>query len=335
MLATLTAASSRHSVARYTPATKARPAFLQVLDYNIQRLEVSDRRGLEVLLLTAVCTLLDLEYDEKYKDGQSGNVYLSGATPASSSSLAPTTRQGTESAAVAQAPGEANEIVIDMHTPNDIYVRHALQLMRQDEGGQGLHIVVLKASQPQLTPKAVQIAAEVKAKWYRLEAVAKGRTLDPLPGSTSEIAEELYQYVRDPSLLNPSKKGQESEPKHGELEAKTGPRPRIKLDAPAPPQQPAPPQSPPGKAAARKSFAPPSQLDIYLSKERIDEFEVGLPAGPSTVAPLRPHVSNPKGAAHGKQQSDHQHSDSTGGARKILGKLGLRKSHAEGPKVAS
>jgi hypothetical protein len=312
-------------IARYTPATKSRAAFLQVLDYNVQRLEVADRRGLEVLILTAICTLLDLESDEKHKDDPLNYTNNLLSPPAPSSSAQSRTPSHTP------IPAAPNEIIIDAHSPADIYVQHAIHLMRQDEGGEGLHLIIIKASSPQCTPKAVQVAAEIKLKWYRLQPIAKGRTLDPLPGSTSEIAEELYQYVRDPSLVKTSPS---TPPK--EDQAPIGQRRRIKLDAPT--SSPPPSASPAGHSASpsknNKSYlAPPEQLDIYLSKERIDELEMTSPASSSlarhapssparTAAPLIP----PKGTKQSVKNDSH--TENSGHTKKtFLGKLGIRKAN--------
>lgn len=315
-------------IARYTSATKSRPAFLQILDYNVQRLEVADCRGLEVLILMAVCTLLDLDYDERHKEVALGSTYSTG------SPSMPVSRTSSHTAIPANlAP---NEILIDLHSANDVYVQHAVRLLRQDGGGEGLHLIILKATSPQSTPKAVQIAAEIKLTWYRLEPMAKGRTLDPLPGSTSEIADELYQYVRDPSQHQSSQaaKGAKENLVH------SGQRPRIKLDAPtsSPSSSSSPPalSTPPGKNQ-RAFLAPPEQLDIYLSKERIDEFEASNPANAirhpanspaksaTTLAPSLP----PKSRTQSRPVSSDGNTSSHG-IKTVFGKLGLRRMVNEG-----
>lgn len=298
------------------------------MDYNIQRLEVADRRGLEVLILTATCTLLDLEIDERLKDQPSSGG--GGGAPLSS--------VHTKAKESQTSPIQVNEIHIDLHSSNESYVQHALQLMRQDQGGQGLHLIIIKATTPQVTPKAIQIAADIKLKWYRLEAVAKGRTLDPLPGSTTEIAEELYQYVRDPSIVqqqNLPSASASNEPKTA------GQRRRIKLDGPLGASSPTgTPSSPPLSKNNNKSYflPPPQQLDIYLSKERIDEFEVATPAKNSLAINRSPqHLSSsgklettstpiipPKGKQTGKQEAQSSSDSTNTSTRNFFGKLGLR-----------
>lgn len=319
-------------VARYTPNAKARPGFLQVLDYNIQRLEIHDKRGLEILIITLICHCLDQDYDEKHKDG--GNMYFEGSL----TDLYKKSTSNTDNVASGSAPqsaSERNEVIIDMHTPTDILVSHAVDLLRQDTG-QGLSVIIIRSLASDTAPKAVRVAADIKARWYKLPAVAKGRTLDPLPGSSSEVAEELYQYVRDPSIIS----GQ-SDPQPSPKDPLAGPRGRIKLDAPQTPSS-KPSGSPKSASSstsrlqallhnsnsATPSFAsPPQQLAIYLSKDRIDEFERMAPSRPSSsqgaqAAPL--HTSStppnlppkkPLGTASPTSQS-----------KKIFSKFGLRKS---------
>jgi hypothetical protein len=224
------------------------------------------------LILSAVCTILDSEYDKKYKDRASGNIYA----PESSTLPLPTEASQPRGSASPlpgqksqQSSSEANEILVDLHTPIDDFVQHAIRLLRQDEGGEDLHLIIVRATTPQCTLKAVRIAAEIKAKWYRLEACSKGRTLDPLPGSADDLAEELYQYVRDPLAQKESTSSRPTGPVVESSGKQTGPRHPIKLNAPSP----NPSRSPSPLSKSPKPFAStPNQLDIYLSKERIDEF---------------------------------------------------------------
>lgn len=307
-----------------------------MLDYNIQRLEVDDRRGLEMLILMAVCTLLDAEYDDKYKDGPSGNVYLSGYNP---SLLAPAPHiRSTSAINGGEIKAEPNELYIDMYSPNEAVVQRALTLLRQDEGGEGLHLIILKAQNAQVTPKAVQIAADIKARWYRLEPLAKGRTLDPIPGSQTDTAEELYQYVRDPSLQKSQAAtypiGQAD--LNNDMPTNSNRRPRIKLDPPNKEDQSSlPAKSPsnsPSKTQKASYLPPPNQLDIYLSKEKLDEFEVSanIPSNNAhshlrTQRPLMTPSIPPK-----KQHFVEEVSHETTTKKKILGKLGLRKGQVNG-----
>ncbi|MCO5555838.1 hypothetical protein L7F22_009383 [Adiantum nelumboides] len=277
-------------IARYTPRTKTRSATLQILDYNVQRLEVEDRRGLEIVTICAACHLLDQEYDEKHKEG--GNMYFDGAMPVSTSSnlSIPPSSTLSSSNSVNQIAAEPNEIFLDLHVPNSSYVEHALDLLRQDKNGQGLHMIIIKADSQELTARAVRIAAEIKARWYKLPAIVKGRTLDPMPGNSSETAEELYQYVRDPTLEQENAKSN-SNTDSSLLDPTAGPRGRIKLGSPMQNSASSSTKSPspqPSNKRTSSFVSPPTKLDIYLSKDRIDEFERSKSSTQPSPRPISP-----------------------------------------------
>ena len=317
-------------IARYTPRTKTRPATLQILDYNVQRLEVEDRRGLEIVTICAACHLLDQDYDEKHKEG--GNMYFDGKMPTSVSSNPPMAASSTLSSSnsVKQIAAEPNEILLDLHVPNSTYIEHALNLLRQDKTGQGLHMIIIRADSQELTARAVRIAAEIKARWYKLPAIVKGRTLDPMPGSSSETAEELYQYVRDPALDQDTAKSQSNDDS-GLLDPTVGPRGRIKLGSPMQNSASSSTKSPsplPSSKRASTFVSPPTKLDIYLSKDRIDEFERSKSSTQPSPRPVSPAITTPPNIPPkmSSGHTHHHHTSSDGGAKRLLGKLGLRKS---------
>lgn len=319
-------------IARFTPKTKTRPATLQILDYNIQRLELEDKRGLEIITLCTACHLLDQEYDENHKEG--GNMYFDGAIPLSASSNSSLTTGQTLSASNSsrQIALEPNEIFLDLHVPNSTYVDHALNLLRQDGTGQGLHMIIIRADSEELTARAVRIAAEIKARWYKLPAIAKGRTLDPMPGNLGETAEDLYQYVRDPNLEQENTKSQSST-NNNLLDPTAGPRGRIKLGSPMQniSQTTSTKHSPsPSNNKRPSSFVgPPAQLNIYLSKDRIDEFDRSTRSSQPSPRPVSPAINPPPSIPpkmSAGQGGHHHHLSSDGGTKRLLGKLGLRKS---------
>ena len=54
------------AIAMYRPASRNSPAVIQVLDYNVDRMETRDRRGFEAVLIISLMILLDLEaYNSK------------------------------------------------------------------------------------------------------------------------------------------------------------------------------------------------------------------------------------------------------------------------------
>ncbi len=297
-------------------------AFIQMLDHNIARMDVADRKGFELVLLMTLSTILDQDYDDKYRT-PSENMYLSQlgigvgtlgtAAPDqvlrqqndvanSSGNLGVTSlllqgRQrsfGSDPQAGPEAPPQ-NEVSVEAWGEQDDYVRHCINLLRDDglitqpagttssseQRGQNLSIIVLKASSPYLAQKAVAIAAGVKAAFYKLPDQYKGK----------EAGEELYQYVRSEDVAATSSSAQaqaQGKPVEAGLQRvqpKAGGRPIIKLDAPSKTSSVKEDKKDDAPSAATSkgktttaaqdaaNYIPPTSLTIYLSKERIAELE--------------------------------------------------------------
>jgi hypothetical protein len=160
----------------------------------------------------------------------------------------------------------------------DEYVEHALSLLRCDAGGQSMYLIALHSDSPETAPKLVQIAAAIKAAYYRLPDDAKG-TVYGRP-STSGIEDELYQYVQtlDAETTVSSTPTPETASR----------RRVIRLDPPSPNEAPASPGS--SGRAATASYKPPSKLKLILSKERIQELE---PKRVDEAQPTHVHSSQP------------------------------------------
>lgn len=261
-------------VAMFRPETKKTPAFLQIFDYNISRSElVTDKRGLEQLLVLAVTSLLDADYDDKNKDPEH-NIFMA----------MPGAAEPATQAAVPVA-SEPNEIWLTPLMESNQVVHHCLDLLRVGEiqqltsssspaalrTGQGLELVTLKAVGDDMARKALGIAERVKVGFYRLPVAAKGTLWD---GSTPE---ELYQYVREAQDSSTSSAKPETPP----VEAiqppppTNGARPRIKLgsDVPSSGVQESPRRSEASNPFSKPPPPRPSGITVYLSKSRLEEFE--------------------------------------------------------------
>ncbi|EPQ32077.1 uncharacterized protein PFL1_00275 [Pseudozyma flocculosa PF-1] len=307
--------------AQYRPATKTKPGVLQFMDYNLDRLELKDKRGLEVLLIMTLSCLLDQEYDEKLASRGEPNMYISrdappatedaanlGPMPGSSSRLHPhgpaAAIGGPGESGAGTAELEPNEVLITHWGTVEDYVDHCLTLLRTDEvrgkgKGRGMHLIVLRSDSAETTPKAVQVAAAVKAAYYRLPDEAKG-TVFGNSSAQHQIEDELYQYVRteDDSDLSAGANGNaggglSSSPTSTPAPAAAAPKRRvINLNPPGSPSQrpaSAAPSAGPASMAVNGSSgsgptagtgnragylrSPPSKLKVFLSKERIGELE--------------------------------------------------------------
>ncbi|SPO23441.1 uncharacterized protein UTRI_02120 [Ustilago trichophora] len=366
------------------PAAKGKPGTLQLMDYNINRLDVQDKKGLEVALVMTLSALLDQEYDEKIASRGERNLYIcsSGlptdlssqgfssawqeaefrhqasqarslgrpsAVPVQSGENPRPPRNPSESSDVASldriANLEPNEMLVSKWGSIDEYVQHAIRLLRCDGQGQSMYLIALLSDSVETTPKLVQIAAAIKAAYYRLPDDAKG-TVYGRPATANGVEDELYQYVQ--TLDEEASQQQTSAPATPPADA--APRRRIiKLDPPMPVSSlnPQPTSSSPRPSSA--PYQPPSKLKIILSKERIGELEpkklddpypasisdaVASSAGASgsqtrlnvptkPALPSRPiSPANPQLQQQGDGQQSHQQ-DKMGKGKALLSKLGL------------
>ncbi|EST07858.1 hypothetical protein PSEUBRA_002976 [Kalmanozyma brasiliensis GHG001] len=281
------------------PAGKGKPGALQLMDYNIDRLDIQDKKGLEVALVMSLSALLDQEYDDKIASRGERNLYIcSNGIPTdlstqgfSSAWQEAEARHGTGGAranSTAVLPGgeraspshpdvdvatvdrianlEPNELLITKWGSTDDYVHDAIQMLRCDGQGRSMYLITLLSDSAETTPKVVQVAAAIKAAYYRLPDDAKG-TVYGRPANSSAIEDELYQYVQtlDDQPTAPASPPADATPK----------KRIIKLNPPSPSGAPpgSRPSSSPGPRSSAAPYQPPSKLKIILSKERIGELE--------------------------------------------------------------
>ncbi|EMD38768.1 hypothetical protein CERSUDRAFT_92805 [Gelatoporia subvermispora B] len=239
------------------PAGRLKTSSVQLLDYNLNRFDIDDRKGLEIVILTALLTFQDSNEASHAPNADgaasSSSVPFSGllgrsrSVPSTSASLPvsaemsagappdlparPPPLSGKEQIAelhtlrMAQGEGEANEVEVSAEGAIDDYALYAEELL-QDEAM--LFITVRSATAAEV-PKVLRVVEETKRLRYK-------------SGLAEE--EELFQYV----LYDTEK----SQP------ARKGPR-IIKLDDP----------EPKGKSRSGSSsaaYAPPTSLVVHLSK---------------------------------------------------------------------
>ncbi|KAJ1028460.1 hypothetical protein NDA16_001626 [Ustilago loliicola] len=365
------------------PVAKGKPGTLQLMDYNLDRLDISDKKGLEVALVMTLSALLDQEYDDRLAARGERNIYIcntgiptdlsrqgfssawqeaeqrhqAGSTqlpqPGPNGATPGLPRNPSEASDIANvdriASLEPNEMLVSKWGSIDEYVEHAIRLLRSDGQGQSMYLIALLSDAVETTPKLVQVAAAIKAAYYRLPDDAKG-TVYGRPADASRIEDELYQYVQtlDEEPKQPSAPESPS--------ADTSSRRRIIHLNPASP--PAGSGSHPASSGSRpfsaSPYQPPSKLKIILSKERIGELEpkkVGdphpVPAPTTTPYTTTPAASNGQGRlnvsaapalpsrpvspARPQQQQPHQQADSQsssqpdkkGKGKALFSKLGL------------
>ena len=275
--------------AQYRSTGKGKPAMLQLMDYNLDRLAVDDKRGLELCLIMSLCALLDQDYDEKMASNGERNMYVSTEASQSSSHgkglsathLVEVGRQASGSSGPAGIPApdsdlnlEPNEVLITTWGTNEDYIDHCINLLRVDEDpentrgkGKGMYLIVLRSDSAETASKTIQIAAGVKAAYYRLPDDAKG-TVYGRADRRQAIEDELYQYVQtDEATSSPA--------------ASPSPTPKrriIKLDPPSASShskgsRPSSSNGAAGGSSSGAQYVPPSKMRVTLSKERIGELE--------------------------------------------------------------
>ncbi|SNX82933.1 uncharacterized protein MEPE_01639 [Melanopsichium pennsylvanicum] len=288
------------------PAAKCKPATLQLMDYNINRLDVQDKKGIEVALVMSLSALLDQEYDDRIASRGQRNLYICNSgiptdlsTQAFSSAWQEAEMRHGASQHSASSPSqdaralhhpsessnvdiadidriaslEPNEMLVSKWGSIDEYVQHAIHLLRSDGQGQAMYLITLLSDSVETTPKLVQIAAAIKAAYYRLPDDAKG-TVYGRPADADGVEDELYQYVQ---TLDEEEKDMHQPPASPLADAASRRR-IIKLDPPSfGATSPTPPPPPPATGSSSRPssapYKPPSKLKIIMSKERIIELE--------------------------------------------------------------
>ncbi|OJA11972.1 hypothetical protein AZE42_07236 [Rhizopogon vesiculosus] len=171
------------------PPGRIKTTSVQILDYNLNRFDIEDRKGLEIVILTALLTFQDAS-DAYHESPQNSNA----TTPPSASPPAvppkPKRKTGVERVAEIQAArGEFNEVLIVDECSYKDYAQYCARLL-QDEAMLFISICSSDASQ---VPKVLQVVEETK----RIRHKAGDK--------------ELYQYVlydtttippKGPKLIN-------------------------------------------------------------------------------------------------------------------------------------
>ncbi|GJE90372.1 hypothetical protein PsYK624_065030 [Phanerochaete sordida] len=239
---------------------------VQILDYNLNRFDINDRKGLEIVILTALLTFQDT--NEAYHtpadpvspvQAGGGLASLFGTRRASDPARQPLSRQPSEvdvaappplppkpapkvgveriaevhAIRAAQGEGEVNEVLVEGEGVVEDYAKYAEGLLKDD----AMLFVTLRATSASEVPKVLQVVEHTK----RLRHKA---------GLDEE--QELHQYV----VYDTDK------PK--------GPK-RINLNDPATP--------------LHKAYTPPSSLRVHLSKIDMPELKPKTEP-PKTRAPV-------------------------------------------------
>ncbi|KAJ3572362.1 hypothetical protein NP233_g3130 [Leucocoprinus birnbaumii] len=221
------------------PSSKLKTSTVQILDYNLNRFDINDRKGLEILILTALMTFSDSNEAQRAPAANPPAAVAKETKPTPSNDTAPSSSEaapsvpkpppkppvktGVDRIAELQAVrGEYNEVTVEDEGSVDDYAQYCSNLLNDD----AMLFVTVKSAEAVHVPKVLQVVEETK----RIRHKA---------GLSDE--EELHQYVLYDT--KPEKKG-----------------PRIiNLDD--------------NDKDKNKKYKPPNSLTIHLSKIPMPELQ--------------------------------------------------------------
>ncbi|EKM50235.1 uncharacterized protein PHACADRAFT_264854 [Phanerochaete carnosa HHB-10118-sp] len=276
------------------PSGRLKTSSVQILDYNLNRFDINDRKGLEIVILTALLTFQDSNeaYHTPSSDpptpaqtssGLSG--FFGTVRRASDTTLQtlskqtsevdappplppkPEPRVGVERIAevhairAAQGEGESNEVLVADEGTIEDYAKYAEGLLKDDS----MLFATIRSASASEVPKVLQVVEHTK----RLRHKA---------GLDEE--QELYQYVVYAT------------------EKPKGPK-RINLDGPAP--------------SSHKAYTPPTSLRVHLSKIDMPELKPKPDVTPTKMRsptqnppPVPPRVAEEERLAKSSKQSKRE-----------------------------
>ncbi|KAJ6602179.1 hypothetical protein B0H10DRAFT_2167356 [Mycena sp. CBHHK59/15] len=168
------------------PPGRLKTTSIQILDYNLNRFDIEDRKGLEIVMLTALMTFQDSNDVYHTPEGSSTSVPRrgSGTAPSAPTPLVggapamppkPPKKLGTDRIAEIQAlRGQFNEVTVEEEGSVEDYAQYCSKLFQDDAM---LFVTILSAEAEQV-PKVLQVVEETKRIRHK-----------------AGLEDELHQYV--------------------------------------------------------------------------------------------------------------------------------------------
>lgn len=256
------------------PPGRIKTASVQILDYNLNRFDIDDRKGLEIVILTALLTFQDVSDSYHDSPNESNAMSPPAALAATTSALKsftemtarkvsggptssppvvppkPTPKTGVERVAEIQASrGEVNEVLIVDECSAKDYAQYCARMLRDE----AMLFISIRSSDAPQAPKVLQVVEETK----RIRHKAGDK--------------DLYQYVLYDTVQIPRK----------------GPK-TINLDD--------------NKDKAKgKDYTPPSNIVVHLSKIDMPELR------PRSAVPI--HYGEGRSGASKERTKDGKSKD--------------------------
>jgi hypothetical protein len=237
------------------PAGRIKTSTVQILDYNLNRFDIDDRKGLEIVILTALLTFQDLSdaHHTPREENSSSGLSVSPAIGARKTSESaplpppkPAPKTGVDRIAEMQAlRREVNEVSVEDEGSVNDYAQYCANLL-EDEA---MLFITVRSSAADQVPKVLQVVEQTKRIRYKA-------------GLADD--QELHQYVLYDAEPTPK-----------------GPK-RINLnDGPDK-----------DKSKADPKYAPPTSLTVHLSKIPMPELQPR--ANANSIANTKPSSSDKK-----------------------------------------
>jgi len=152
---------------------------VQILDYNLNRFDIADRKGLEIAILTTLLTLQDLN--------------LANSAPSQPFILSPPLKSEAPPTPSRPAPKTGIDRIAEMHAmrdePNEVTVNEEGSVENYGEYAEGLLaddamlFITIRSASPADVPKVLQVVEHVKRLRHKREV------------NVGVLSEELHQYV--------------------------------------------------------------------------------------------------------------------------------------------
>ncbi|KAG7444414.1 uncharacterized protein BT62DRAFT_899698 [Guyanagaster necrorhizus] len=143
------------------PAGRLKTSSIQILDYNLNRFDIDDRKGLEIVILTALLTFQDTNesYHGSPRDSEGLVKTKSIPTLPPPPPPKPPAKTGVDRIAEIQAMrGEINELTVEEEGDIMHYAQYCSNLLQDD----AMLFVTVRSSSATQVPKVLQVVEETK-----------------------------------------------------------------------------------------------------------------------------------------------------------------------------
>ncbi|KAI0259357.1 hypothetical protein BC834DRAFT_974329 [Gloeopeniophorella convolvens] len=265
------------------PPGKLKTSAIQILDYNLNRFDIVDRKGLEITLLTALLTFQDSNAASHAPTSPPEPVVLAPPPqpegPPPSPPPRPNPKTGVDRIAEMHALRyEPNEVTVNEEGSVEDYGQYAESLFADD----AMLFITVRSASPADVPKVLQVVEQVKRLRHKREV------------SVAVAAEELHQYVNYDTRQAAPRRIKLDDPPANAYTPPTSVTVHLsKISMPELRPRPTAPKSPPASAAPRfptpavekaahRSPPPPQHKQTQKQKQR------------TPSPPRRPRLRTPK-----------------------------------------